>query len=86
MKSSKAKIHAKYHKIPEINFEDRKLTSFSGLLIFQVLFSNIKLKQRLKDYQAHFLIANSMSCVISKRSSKSMRNGSAVSKDFSARM
>ncbi|MCK5375385.1 MAG: hypothetical protein KAJ40_08870 [Alphaproteobacteria bacterium] len=37
-KSSKAQIHAKFHKIPAIRFEDQKLTSFSGLLIFQALF------------------------------------------------
>ena len=47
MKSSKAQIQAKYHKIPTIRFEDQRLTSFSGLLIFQVLFRRLKLKQRL---------------------------------------
>lgn len=56
VKSSKSEIHAKYHKIPEINFEDHQLTSFSGLLIFQVLFSNIKLKQRLKDCFRHLTV------------------------------
>ena len=44
VKSSKAQIQAKYHKIPTIRFEDQKLTSFSGLLIFQILFGRIKLK------------------------------------------
>ena len=48
VKSSKAQIHAKFHKIPVIRFEDQKLTSFSGLLIFQVLFMRLNLKQRLK--------------------------------------
>ena len=47
MKSSKAQIQVKYHKIPTIRFEDQKLTSFSGLLIFQVLFRRLNLKQRL---------------------------------------
>jgi len=47
VKSSKAENHAKYHKIPVIQFEDQKLTSFSGLLIFQVLFRQIDLKKRL---------------------------------------
>ena len=47
MKSSKAEIQAKYHKIPMIQFEDQKLTSFSGLLIFQSLFRQIDLKKRL---------------------------------------
>ena len=47
MKSSKAQIQAKYHKIPTIHFEDQKLTSFSGILIFQVLFRRLKFKKRL---------------------------------------
>ena len=47
MKSSKAQIQAKYHKIPMIHFEDQKLTSFSGILIFQVLFRRLNLKNRL---------------------------------------
>ena len=48
MKSRKAQIQVKVHKIPVIRFEDQKLTSFSGLLIFQALFSRINLKRRLK--------------------------------------
>jgi hypothetical protein len=47
VKSSKAQILAKFHKIPALRFEDQKLTSFSGLLIFQVLFRRLNLKQRL---------------------------------------
>ena len=47
MKSSRSEIHAKFHKIPELQFEDHQLTSFSGLLIFQLLFAKINLKQRL---------------------------------------
>ncbi|MDP6683369.1 MAG: IS1380 family transposase [Desulfobacterales bacterium] len=57
MKSSKAQIQAKYHKIPVIRFEDQKLTSFSGLLIFQVLFGRLKLKQRLKKCFAHLKVS-----------------------------
>jgi len=53
VKSSKAQIQAKYHKIPVIRFEDQKLTSFSGLLIFQVLFSRINLKNRLRKCFTH---------------------------------
>ncbi len=48
VKSSKAEIQAKYHKIPMIKFEDQRLTSFSGLLIFQALFRRMSLKERLK--------------------------------------
>ena len=53
MKSSKAQIHAKFHKIPTIRFEDQKLTSFSGLLIFQALFMKMNLKRRLKKCFSH---------------------------------
>jgi hypothetical protein len=48
VKSSKAEIQAKYHKIPMIRFKDQKLTSFLGLLIFQVLFRQLHLRERLK--------------------------------------
>ena len=53
MKSSKSQIQAKYHKIPVIHFEDQRLTSFSGLLIFQLLFRRIDLKNRLKKCFSH---------------------------------
>jgi len=53
VKSSKAQIQAKFHKIPTIRFEDQQLTSFSGLLIFQLLFKQIDLKNRLKKCFAH---------------------------------
>ena len=57
MKSSKAEIQAKFHKIPVIRFEDQKLTSFSGLLIFQVLFSRLRLKERLKKCFEHMKVS-----------------------------
>ena len=57
MKSSKAQITAKFHKIPMIRFEDEQLTSFSGLLIFQLLFRRIDLKNRLKKCFAHLTVS-----------------------------
>jgi hypothetical protein len=57
VKSSKAQITAKYHKIPMIRFEDQQLTSFSGLLIFQLLFKRINLKNRLKKCFAHLTVS-----------------------------
>lgn len=57
MKSSKAQIHAKFHKIPIIKFEDQQLTSFSGLLIFQLLFKRLNLKQRLKKCFNHLKVS-----------------------------
>lgn len=53
MKSSKAQIMAKFHKIPTLRFEDQLLTSFSGLLIFQLLFKRLNLKNRLKKCFSH---------------------------------
>jgi hypothetical protein len=53
VKSSKAQIQAKFHKIPVIRFEDQQLTSFSGLLLFQQLFKRIDLKARLKKCFSH---------------------------------
>ena len=53
VKSSKAQIHAKYHKIPTFRFEDQQLTSFSGLLIFHLLFKRIDLKNKLKSCFSH---------------------------------
>ena len=57
MKSSKTEIQAKYHKIPVIRFEDQKLTSFSGLLIFQVLFRQLRLKERLRQCFEHMKVS-----------------------------
>jgi hypothetical protein len=57
VKSSKAQITAKFHKIPVIRFEDQQLTSFSGLLIFQQLFKRIELKNRLKKCFAHLKVS-----------------------------
>jgi hypothetical protein len=53
VKSSKAQITAKFHKIPMLRFEDQQLTSFSGLLVFQLLFKRIDLKNRLKKCFGH---------------------------------
>jgi hypothetical protein len=54
VKSSKIEIHAKVHKIPRIRFsEERKLTSYSGLVIFQALFHSLKLRARLRRCFQH---------------------------------
>jgi len=57
VKSSKAQIEAKFHKIPVIRFEDQQLTSFSGLLIFQLLFKRLNFKARLKKCFDHLKVA-----------------------------
>lgn len=48
MRSRKSNILSKVHKIPEIKFEKQQLTSYSGLIIFQNLFSILDLRKKLK--------------------------------------
>lgn len=57
MKFSKAYIHRKTHRIPEIRFEDQKLTSFAGLVVYQTLFARIGLKQQLSDCFRHLKVS-----------------------------
>ncbi len=48
VKSSKAQIFAKFHKIPTIRFKDQELTSFSGMIVFQLLFKRLALKKKVE--------------------------------------
>ena len=49
MKSSKAQIRVALYKIPQLCFQTgQKLTSYSGLVIFQALFAKMALKDRLR--------------------------------------
>ncbi len=57
MKCSKAAIHRKTHRIPEIKFEDQRLTSFAGLVVFQSLFQRIGLKQQLAGCFRHLNVS-----------------------------
>ena len=57
VKSSKSQIYTKFHKIPEINFEERQLTSFAGILIFQLLFKRLGLKNKLKRCFSHLKLS-----------------------------
>lgn len=57
MKFSRAAIHRKTHRIPEIKFEDQRLTSFAGLVVYQSLFSRIGLKQRLSGCFRHLAVS-----------------------------
>ena len=56
MKYTKKEIHCKSYFSPEINYEQQKLTSFSGLIILQQIFSILKLKSRLKKCFKHIKI------------------------------
>lgn len=56
MRSRKANILSKVHKIPKLKFEDQKLSSYSGLIIFQKLFLSIELKATLKKCFSHLQV------------------------------
>jgi len=53
MKLSRADVHRKAFGLPVLRFEDQTLTSFAGLIIFQPLFSCVKLKERLRSCFRH---------------------------------
>lgn len=48
MKSSRAEIHSRVHGVPDVRFDDEKMTSFGGLVVFQLLFKRLELKARLR--------------------------------------
>lgn len=48
MKLSRNAVRRKTHAIPTLRFEQQRLTSFSGLLLFQLLFSRLDLRPRLR--------------------------------------
>ncbi len=53
MKSSRSEIHRKTYVLPTLRFEDQRLTSFSGLVVFQRLFEHLALKDRLRKCFKH---------------------------------
>lgn len=53
MKHSRAELHCKTHKIPNLQFDDQALTSFSGLVVFQSLFAKLAIKERLGRCFSH---------------------------------
>jgi hypothetical protein len=57
MKCRKAAIHRKTHHLPEIKFEDQRLTSFAGLVFYQSLISRIGLKQQLAGCFRHLTVS-----------------------------
>lgn len=57
MKPSRSEIHRKTHRIPEIRFEDQRLTSFAGIVLFQPLFSQLGLKEKFRDCFRHLKVS-----------------------------
>ena len=49
MRFRKQDILARFHKLPRLRFEDQELTSFAGVIVFQLLFRRLDLKTRLKS-------------------------------------
>lgn len=48
MKSRKAQIYSRSHKIPNLKFKSNGLTSFGGLVVFMALFQSLLFRNRLK--------------------------------------
>ncbi len=48
MKPSRKNTRCKAHALPQLRFEDQQLTSFSGMVLLQALFSKLKLSERLE--------------------------------------
>jgi len=53
MKYSKSETYSKVHALPNIDFEDQRLTSFAGLVIIQKFFTTIELKKKLHSCLTH---------------------------------
>lgn len=53
MKPTKSDLRRKFHSIPEVQFEEQTLTSFSGLLLYQLLFSKLNFKKHLRQCFRH---------------------------------
>ena len=57
MKCSRAAVHRTSHCLPEIRFEDQRLTSFAGLIVFQSLFNRLRLKGQLTGCFRHLKVS-----------------------------
>jgi len=53
VKLSRAQFHAPVQSIPELRFEDQRLTSFSGCVLLQALFQRLSIGERLQECFAH---------------------------------
>lgn len=53
MRLSKQQVLARLRKIPRVQFEDQRLTSFGGVIVFQALFQQLGLLARLQDCFRH---------------------------------
>ncbi len=58
MKFSKADTHRKVYRIPTLRFEDQRLSSFAGLILFQALFARLDVRQRLSRCFQHLTMCS----------------------------
>ncbi len=56
MKFSRSAVHRTIHAVPPLRFEDQQLTSFSGLILFQLLFIRLQLIERLRRCFRHLTV------------------------------
>ncbi len=56
MKLSRKQVQRQSRTLPRLQFQDQKLTSFSGLVVFQALFSQLHLRDRLRRCFRHLKI------------------------------
>lgn len=57
MKRSRNQTHHKLYALPVLRFEDQRLTSFAGLVLFQKLFAALRLRDRLRACFSHLGVA-----------------------------
>jgi len=48
VRSSKAQVEARVHALPDLRFEDQRLSSYAGAIVLQALYARLKLKERLR--------------------------------------
>ena len=53
MKHSKSAVRYKFSCLAQLRFDDQQLTSFSGLIIFQQLFSDLELRRKISRCFEH---------------------------------
>lgn len=57
MKCSRKEIFSREHKIPELSFEDHRLTSFAGSVIYQAQFLRMGIKEKLRSCCSHLRVS-----------------------------
>jgi hypothetical protein len=57
VKPTRTAVHRKAYALPTLRFEDQRLTSFAGLVVFQKLFAAVRLRERLQGCFAHLGVA-----------------------------